>query len=347
MLKEVNWNDRIEFETDKQEEFLDDILKICKFSSLRGLSKSLKLNYSTTKKYHNEKRLMPFGLVKKLCKISGLSFDSLLISKIKSANWGAVKGGRKGIRSLIEKYPNQLSEWRKKGRKNVRLKKIQIPSLNEDLAEFIGAYLGDGTITPYFIRISGDSRYDLPYFNYLSKKVDILFNVKTSIVKEGGNNSCYLLISSKEICSFLKKEYHLKYGHKIRNQTAIPKQIMTNKELSLACLRGLVDTDGSISRRGKQFCVQFTSHNKKLINQVRALGRKYGIFTYSSGNETGTNKWEKVVVYFGLVGSSNLKHIIRFHLKYLHDKAIYVQEVPEYIEKSLYREMDLPFKVGP
>jgi hypothetical protein len=45
--------------------------------------------------------------------------------------------------------------------------------------------------------------------------------------------------------------------------------------------------------------------------------------------------------------SSGKRYIIRFHLKHLHNKMIYAQEVPKYIEKSLYTEMKLPFKMGP
>jgi hypothetical protein len=326
---------------------LNLVLKRKKLSSLRELSKTIQINYSTLKNYSQEKRLMPRDLVKSLCRMSNIPFSSLSITELKPENWGKIKGGSIGIRSLMKRYPHKLIEWRRKGDKRGRLKKIKIPSLNEDLAEFIGVYLGDGTITRYFIRISGDGRYDISYFNYLSKKIYDLFNVKTSTIKEKRGNSCYLLISSKEICNFLREEYSLEYGNKIKNKTIIPKQILINKKLSLACLRGLVDTDGSVSRRGNQFCVQFASHNPNLLNQVNDLGKKYGVFTYFSGNETGTNKWGNVVRYFHIVGSSNLKHIIRFHLKYSKNKAVYIREISKYLKKSLYREMDLPFKMGP
>ena len=64
------------------------------------------------------------------------------------------------------------------------VKKIKIPELDERLAEFIGVYLGDGTLTKYFIRISGDYRYDIPYFNYLKDLIYKLFGVNATITKD-------------------------------------------------------------------------------------------------------------------------------------------------------------------
>ena len=74
--------------------------------------------------------------------------------------------------------------------------------------------------------------------------------------------------------------------------------IFKNKELVVACLRGLIDTDGSVSRRGRngsQFCIQFTSHNKLLLNQVDVIGKKLGIFTFYDRTGTGTNKWKNIL----------------------------------------------------
>ncbi len=347
MKEEIDENSRVEFERGCQKAIFDKILKKNELYSLRNISKDLSINYSTLKKYHQEKRLMKIFFVRKLCNFYTIPFDSLKIKEIKEPNWGAVIGGKRGMASLVSKYPEKISKWREKGDKRGRLKKIKIPKLDEDLAELIGVYLGDGTMTPYFIRISGDYRYDLSYFNYLSKKIYKLFNVDASINKEKNRDACYLLISSKEVCAFLKDNYQLNYGDKIRNQSRIPPSIIKNKKLALSCLRGLVDTDGSVSRRGKQFCVQFASNNKTLLSQVHKIGKNQEIFTYLSGNETGTNRWLNVIKYFRLVGSSNIKNVIRFSLKYKENKGIYIRDVPEYAKKSLYSKISLPFKMGP
>ena len=123
-------------------------------------------------------------------------------------------------------------------------------------------------------------------------------------------------------------------------------EVAENENLTIACLRGLIDTDGSVSRRGRngsQFCIQFTSHNKPLLKQVNKIGRELGIFTFYDKVGTGTNKWANILRYFEIVGSSNLKHIIRFHLR-TKGKTIYLNELPEYFKKDLYKNLDLPFK---
>ncbi|MBI2047496.1 hypothetical protein HYT26_05050 [Candidatus Pacearchaeota archaeon] len=303
------------------------------------------------KKYGREECLMPLSLVRKLCSLSNVDIKSLDITYLPK-NWGAVKGGKKGIIKMMNKYNSQLKIWRNKGRKKSfgNLKKINYPELNEELAEFIGAYLGDGTITNYFVRISGDYRYDLPYFDYLSELIIRLFGIKPKIYRDKRLiNTCYLLISSKNVCSFLKDNYNLKYGDKLKNNSCIPKQILKDKNCSIACLRGLVDTDGSVSRRGRkgsQFCVQFSSYIPELLHQAYNIGRELGIFTYLTGHETGTNKWGNILKYFKVIGSSNLKHVIRFNLRYSKNKTLYVRDVPVYLKKTLYRNMDLPFRMG-
>ena len=230
------------------------------------------------------------------------------------------------------------------------LKNVNIQGLNENLSEFIGAYLGDGTITKYFIKFTGDARYDKPYFEYLENLVVDLFGIKASMYsdKRFGKNQLYLTICSRTLCEFLNKKYGLIYGDKLVNNTLIPNKILKNKKLSIACLRGLIDTDGSVSRRGRhgsQFCVQFSSHNNNLLNQVHKFGKKIGVFTYLTGIETGTNNWKNILKYFRIVGSSNPRHVTRFYLKYKFNNVIYVKEFPKYYKKYK-KHIVLPFKLG-
>src|SRR3989344_4602352 len=343
---------RIRFKKGQQKLFISYTIKKLGCPSLRALLRyDLKVPYSTLKKYYQERYLMPLSLVEKLCLFSKINLKSLNVIFLPE-NWGAVKGGKKGIVNMMEKYKSKLKIWRAKANRNSSInntKKISYPELNEGLAELIGAHLGDGTMTNYFIRISGDYRYDLSYFHYLSSLIFKLFGVQALILRDKRPiNTFYLLIASKNICSFLKDNYNISYGHKIRNKTSIPKKILEDKKLSIACLRGLIDTDGSVSRRGRresQFCVQFTYHNIKLLKQVYCIGKKLKLFTYMTGHEAGTNKWENILKYFKIVGSSNLKHIIRFCLRYKGDKSIYLRDTQKYYKKDLYRNMSLPFRM--
>jgi len=110
----------------------------------------------------------------------------------------------------------------------------------------------------------------------------------------------------------------------------------------------LIDTDGSISRRGKngsQFCIQFTSHNKFLLKQVVKIGKKFDLFTFYDKTGAGTNNWRRIEKYFSLVGSSNLKHIVRFYLRKFKKKTIYRRDAPSFYKQDLYKELTLPFKI--
>jgi hypothetical protein len=346
---------RVLFQKGEQRNFLNSIKSNLRCVSLRSISQfGIEVNYSTLKNYYCEATLMPRNLFEDLCHLAKINSSQLNV-RFLEGNWGCVKAGKKGMDALIKKYPDKLKEWRKKGMKNspvigkANLKKIKIPEINEQLAEFIGVYLGDGTLTEYQIRISGDYRYDLPYYVYLSKTILELFEVYASVHKEKNRNTSLLLISSKNICSFLNEKFKIKYGNKIRNKTIIPKQILNDEKLSIACLRGLIDTDGYIGRRGRngsQFCIQFGSHNKYLLRQVYDIGKKLGIFTFCDKLGCGTNKWENIEKYFNIVGSSNLRHIVRFHLRKFENKTIYQREVLNYYDKKVYKDLKLPFKIS-
>lgn len=348
---------RVIFNKGEQREFLNLVKNKLNCPSIRALNQfGFKIPYSTLKDYYRERLSLPKSLFENLCYLSKINFNDLKVH-FKDGNWGQIKAGKKGIRAMMKKYPEKLKEWRKKAMKNspifnekFNLKEIKTPELNEKLAELIGAYLGDGTINEYQLKIAGDYRYDCLYHIYLSKLVYELFGIKASIKKEKNSNSHLLVVYSKNVCSFLNKNYNIKYGDKIRNKTIIPEKILYDKKLSIACLRGLIDTDGSISRRGRngsQFCVQFTSHNKSLLKQVSDIGKNLGIFTFFDKTGAGTNKWGNITKYFRIVGSSNPKHVIRFILR-LKGTKIYRNETLNYLKKDLYRNLELPFKMkGP
>ncbi len=328
-----------------------------KHNSLNTVAQRLQIPYPTLKNYFQENMLLPKEIFEKLLKLSHKKEKDFEASYLPE-NWGKRIGGQKGAKTLLRKYKRELVEWRKKGISKFHYsnaKQIKIPILDERLAEFIGAHLGDGTLTKYFLKISGDARYDLPYFNYLQKLIFDIFGIDAHILKENDKtrNTLYLTISSKNFCMFLHDKFGIEYGDKIRNNTLIPKSILQSSKLSLACLRGLIDTDGSISRRGRdgsQFCIVFTSHNKNLIRQVKQISDKHDLFSYVSKDETqiGTNKGENILNYFRKVGSSNLRHIVRFYLRFFENKTIYRHEVTQYYQKDLYRNAILPFKIkGP
>jgi|APSaa5957512622_1039677.scaffolds.fasta_scaffold33538_1 hypothetical protein len=333
----------------KSREFFDRVLKNSGLENLKVLSKKTGISYSTLKKYCGEYLLMPRSTFQILCNTGDIGETSFNY-KIKDGDWGQIKGGKRGIEVLMQKYKEEIPSWRKKAIQNSslrRTKKIKTPPMSEALAEFIGIHLGDGSMTKHFIRISGDYRYDIPYFEYISNLVKKLFGIEVQILKDPRPiNTGLVLIRSKEICSLLNKRYNIPFGNKILNGAKIPSEIMEDKELSLACLRGLIDTDGTVSRRGtkgKQFCVEFRAHNKILLSQVNEITKKNNLFTHFYETCAGTNSWNNILAYFKFVGSSNLRHIVRFNER-VSGNTIYQKDVLDYYKKDLYKNINLPFK---
>ena len=343
------FEERVKFQEAKPREFFDRVLMEISCPNLKILSSKIKIPYSSLKKYCGGYLLLPKSLFEYLCHLAKVNPETFNF-QIVDGNWGQVKGGYNAMEILMKKYKKEFPAWRKKATRNSsikRTKKIKIPKMSEGLAEFIGIHLGDGTMTKHFIRISGDWRYDIPYFKYISDLIFSLFGIRPQIFKDPRPiNTGLLLIRSKAVCSFLNKNYGIPFGNKILNGAQVPEEIMGNKKLSLACLRGLVDTDGSVTRRGsggKQFCIDFRAHNKILLSQVKQITEKDRLFTHFYNRSSGTNCWPSILKYFKMVGSSNLRHIVRFHQRTL-GNTLYQKEVVDYYGQDLYKQLSLPFK---
>ena len=204
--------ERVKFKKNFQKQFISETCKKVNLN-LKQLSTQTNVNYNTLKGYFQERRLMPKNLALILATMTGIKEEELPIEKYLPSNWGASKGGKKGMNVLSTKYKQELIVWRKNNAKviaGMNKKKIKKPVINEDLAEFIGAYLGDGTLTPYFVRITGDPKYDLPYFLYLESLVENLFDIKSKI-NITKKNILNFTVSSKELCNFLHFDLGLPY----------------------------------------------------------------------------------------------------------------------------------------
>ena len=135
-------------------------------------------------------------------------------------------------------------------------KVIKIPKKYKELAEIVGIILCDGSINvcnakkgygTYQVRITGDSKKDKDYFiKFLKPLVDELFGINSKIAfTRDGKHAIILYIHGKRVINFLST-IGLKDGNKLKNQVRFPNWIWKKKEYIKSCLRGLIDTDGSI-----------------------------------------------------------------------------------------------------
>lgn len=339
---------RVVFPFGEQRQFIQNV---CKEKSLRKflIDNKIDVSYSAFKKYYSERSTISLHVFNLLCDIGKIEKNSLDFKTV-NENWGAVKGGKKGIKTLFEKYDkNILNKWRSVGGKNSnsggrKANEISFPDIvDEKLAEIIGAHLGDGTLTKYFLRISGDKRYDIHYFNYLSSLIEKTIKMKPTIRPENNRNTLYLEVRSREFCKEMHERFGIPYGDKIKGNASIPNEILKKHELMKACIRGLIDTDGSVCRRDNYMCLAFDSRNKILINHVWNFCSDINVFTYRSSEQIGTNSWKKIIKYFSIIGSSNMRHIIRFCERRENNKFLYKEEIPKHFNK--YKAINVPYRV--
>ncbi len=175
---------------------------------------------------------------------------------------------------------------------------IIIPKHNsEKLAEFIGILAGDGYVNfkkdhDYTVSITGhmvdDEEYHIKHILPLFKS---LFGLDPKIIIATNKNARYVRVRSRTIVNFIKKQGFYKYKTKI----SIPKWIFREERYTNKFLRGLVDTDGSISLKKRYRLIPYypvisiTVKNEKLIRRIAIYLKKKG-FSLWYGLSRGYDK---------------------------------------------------------
>ena len=208
-------------------------------------------------------------------------------------------------------------------------RKIMLPKeSSNELAELVGIILGDGNIHSYskgkkvgtyMVRIAGDFRFEFDYFNnYVSNLIMNLFNMKSKFYQKKNSNSYYLIIHSKTLVKFFYL-IGLNSGNKIKNQTTIPKWIWEKESYLKACVRGLIDTDGSIYELLPHwpglFQLTFENKNITLLKDTRKAFLKLGfqVSRLCGSKKRGSTKFyitrkDQIKKYLKEIGFSNRKH---------------------------------------
>ena len=136
------------------------------------------------------------------------------------------------------------------------IEKIRLRHKNDqELAEFIGIMLGDGHINSKLYRqqISFNGIDENKYMHYVKNKIILMYGIKPNESWErdkrnatGKEKGMLLYIDNKSLFEDLIS-HGLKPGNKTKNQVSVPNWIKSDENFTIACLRGLFDTDGSIS----------------------------------------------------------------------------------------------------
>lgn len=190
-----------------------------------------------------------------------------------------------------------------------------------EFAELIGIVLGDGNvyeyvkgkgIANYSIRIAGDAVKDLEYHTFIFRLCLQLFNYKSRLYFHSTRREIISHIYGKKYVELFKTQGILP-GNKIKNKSTIPLWIFENEDYLKACIRGLIDTDGSIYRMGKWNQMCFKKHNLTLLEDFR---RGLLILGYTPSkitlNKVYISKRREIQRYHEEIGFNNPKHEHRY-----------------------------------
>jgi len=254
---------------------------------------------------------IPYSVFIKLQKFFHMSIPRHEYTIIRDPYWGQ----RLGIKSRIEQ-------------------RVTIPETSTpDFAEFYGIMLGDGCIysNDTGLCIACDSLVDAQFITeYVPNLIQKLFSIKSHTYIPKKSRVAYCVVYSKKIVHFLK-DTKFPQGKKLLKTPKIPISFFEDDALLKACLRGIVDTDGSVcshphTRVMIHISIVSNSLRKSVFKAFEKIGLKVGIYNkgivfYGA---------EKVKKYFDLIGSSNPKHKLKY--------SIFIQKgyVPKKIEIEEY-----------
>lgn len=287
--------------------------------------------------WKNEKNSMTLAAVRRICKKKNCEMPEGIV--LKSAYWYVEKGAKAGGKALVEKYGTvggdeeyRKKKWREWWEREGKFKPSLIteplpfkkPEFSEELAEFVGILLGDGGISEHQITITLNSVTDKEYLGFVRKLVERLFEIPMGFYSHKKSLARRIVISRTALISYLIDTIGLEKGNKVRQQVDIPQWVKENRQYSIACVRGLIDTDGcaiihQYFSKGKKYRyvkVGFTSRSHPLLKSVgrtlSELGIGYRIM--KDGFSIRIESQDSVKKYFEIVGTSNKKHEIRYKI---------------------------------
>lgn len=187
-------------------------------------------------------------------------YDPFIQEKL-DENWGKKKGGLSSSGTT---------------------KDINIPPFSEQLAELVGIILGDGNVHffqkgthnwSYMVRIAGHYTEDRDYLsNHVIGLFRNQFGIEPKLHFQPSHNEMFVILHSKKLVDFLVT-IGLHRGNKLKWTTGIPGWILQDRKYLTSCLRGLIDTDGSIYQMSNQdphlLRIGFKNFNPTILSSVR------------------------------------------------------------------------------
>ena len=216
--------------------------------------------------------------------------------------------------------------------------------MDERLAEFIGIFIGDGSLHSrpnkhaYEFKITGNPTDEEPYYKFVSKLAAEITGKPTRIKRLDCGRSIGVRFCSTKLYLELKA---LVKGEPQEMKRQIPAAALSTAGNTIACLRGLFDTDGTFTLKRRYRTTQyypavgFSQKNANVVLQASAALDKLQIPHCKCINLTKTDPRtgkpsnysridiygkKRVATWFETIGSHNPK-ISRRYAQYVQGNA--------------------------
>ncbi|MBI3074876.1 MAG: hypothetical protein HYY92_01525 [Parcubacteria group bacterium] len=333
MAEKYKDKDRVIFPKLQQQQFFKNLGKNFSVSKMAQLCSC---SERTIRDWRRGKFFIRMDALKILCRVSKQPFPKNV--KIREQYWYTSLGASRGAHEVLKKYgylggdPELRKKkwrewWEREGKHKPRhvifsARQIRKPSYSKKLAEFVGIVLGDGGIAPRQVTITLHKHDDKEYGYYICKLIRPLFNVPVSVRPHPKDNATQYTVSRTELVRFCTNNLGLTMGNKVAHQVGVPRWVAENKTFRIACLRGLVDTDGSVfvhryAVKGKEYAykkLSFTNRSFPLLDFVFDTFKSLGLHPrQTKRGEVRLDSKSDMCAYFLLVGSHNPKHLKRYY----------------------------------
>lgn len=164
-------------------------------------------------------------------------------------------------------------------------------------AELIGIILGDGYLQSKSVnrgdrfisahRLVVTIHEDEEKLRERTKSlISQVIGIRPSIYDLKNQSAIQIAINSKEVIDEFVN-LGLETGDKKDNQVCTPSWIKSDEDLMKACLRGLLDRDGTVFRQSidDRLIIQFKNHSKPLLEDFEYMCSELEIKTSSGGNK--------------------------------------------------------------
>lgn len=314
---------RYHFPYGRQQRFLEDVKRRTKMS-FGELALKCDCHRRSFSDWYHERNTIPAAVANTLSELSGVHIPKCAVEKDDYSH--ACRAGRRGAEVSHARYGNpgtpegrslggkrSLQTHRRLNTKFHNRKEFRRAPRSILLAEFIGIMLGDGSLTKHQATITLHRVDDKAYSQWVHALIQDLFQLQSSIRQR--NNTVELIVSSVGLVQYLQ-HLGLMVGDKVRQQVSVPDWIQNRNSYAIACMRGLIDTDGcayidrhaNTSRVYESFCLAFSNRSQPLLRSVDSRMKVNGMNSRRYRDSVKLRRKEDVHLYFSIVGSHNEKH---------------------------------------